>query len=213
MTRRDSHSSTERPDTAASESPPASPSMSRRSTEPVPTGHRERRDSKLGRIVDSIRSSISQEHGKLFGDKSEHHHKKYQATVAERLEKLREQDQTRRKRVEEEMASEPEINETVSPAIEARERSEVNENNMGPTSHERVRRDSWGWPGLGTYEPQPASLDDDATPRRKSSMKMTKEQQAALRSRTESATYEAIDNAAEAETFGWPGLGDFPSRK
>ncbi|KAL2400280.1 hypothetical protein ABEF93_006854 [Exophiala dermatitidis] len=54
---------------------------------------------------------------------------------------------------------------------------------------------------------------DDATPRRKSSMKMTKEQQAAQRSRTESATYEAIDNAAEAETFGWPGIGDFPSRK
>ncbi|EXJ77435.1 hypothetical protein A1O3_09661 [Capronia epimyces CBS 606.96] len=171
MRRHDSQSSTEHPDVV--ESAPSSPSLSRRSTGHDPEAHLERRDSKLGHLVDSIRNVISQEQTKLFGDaKSSQHHRKYQSTVAERLEKLREQDRSQRERVEEEMLSDPEVEESLSPAVEARSRSDLNENNMGPSSHELPQCDSWS-----SY---PVSSKGPSTTGRKSSFKKTKEEVARM---------------------------------
>lgn len=213
MTRPNSRSSTEHPD-VPDNAPTSSPSLSRRSTGLSSEGHRERRDSKLGHLVDSIRTALTQEQTKLFGDPKAHHHRKYQSSVAERLEKLREQDQTQRQRVEEEIASDGEVEESVSPAVQARERSDFNENNMGAhSSHEAaVRRDSWGWPGLGTYGADDAK--EPSTTRRRNSFKLTREKMDRMEPRAEAATYEAIDNAAESESYGWPGLGDLgPSNR
>ncbi|EXJ82079.1 hypothetical protein A1O1_08148 [Capronia coronata CBS 617.96] len=205
MTRHNSESSTERPDISGGA--PSSPSLSRRSTGNNPEAHRERRDSKLGHMVDTIRTALSQEQAKLFGDKNAQHHRKYQSTVEERLEKLRQQDETQRERVEEEIRSDSEADESVSPAVEARARSDLDENNMGLTSHERARSDSWGWPGLGTYA---AGSEDATNTKRKSSFKNTRDKMHDIEPKLEAATYEAIDNAAESDSFGWPGLGDFP---
>jgi len=93
---------------------------------------------------------------------------------------------------------------SISPAIEAQKSSEMNENNMGPQSHQKPT--TWGWPGLGTYpefERLNARLENRAKSRKISS----------LEPRFEAATLEAIDSAAESESYGWPGLGTWPSSK
>ena len=91
--------------------------------------------------------------------------------------------------------------ESISPAIEARRMSENNENNMGERSHQAPS--SWGWPGLGSWP-------ERERPRTKVGKMSEKERTLGLEPRLEAATLEAIDMAAETDTFGWPGLGYWP---
>ncbi|KIX08075.1 uncharacterized protein Z518_02730 [Rhinocladiella mackenziei CBS 650.93] len=203
MTRRNSNTLTDYPEQP--ENTDTSPSASRRSTDP---NLHERRNSRLGQVMDSIRHALAQEQEKLFGErKAAHHDHQYNPAAGERLAKLRDQDQAQRKRVEEEMLWESEAKDSTSPAVEARQESELNENGMGAESHQG-RRDSWGWPGLGTYAEPPK---DPAQTRRKSSTKSGSGRVAAMEPKMEAAAFEAIDNAAESETYGWPGLGDLPA--
>ena len=65
---------------------------------------------------------------------------------------------------------------------------------------------TWGWPGLGTY-PEPAIYTPQL--RRQSDTERTTK----LEPKFEAATMEAIDNAAESESYGWPGLGSWPQSK
>ncbi|KIW13420.1 hypothetical protein PV08_08608 [Exophiala spinifera] len=187
------------------ESTPTSPSLSRRSTEST---HLERRNSRLGGVMDHIRESLSQEQERLFGPrKSAQQHRQYQAKVGEHLEHLREQDKADRARAEEEMIWE-DNNNGASPAVQARKFFDLNENSMGADSEEvRQRQWSWGWPGLGNY---PDAAKDAPKPRQ---LSHSTTHSPDLEHKLEEATYEAIDSAAESESFGWPGLGDFPASK
>jgi len=176
-------------------STPSPPSVSRKNTDPI---HRERRNSRLGQVVESIRHVLSEEQEKLFGK-----NKPGKAAISDQLEHLREHDREQRARVEEQMIWESDANDSTSPALEARKSVGLNENGMGADSL-KERRESYGWPGLGTY-PEPPT--DPAKVQRRSSN--TAKRGAELEPRVEAATFEAIDNAAESEAYGWPGLGDF----
>lgn len=163
--------------------------------------HRERRDSKLGHIMSSIRQALANEQQKLFGDHSSPHDHQQ-----EHLENLRRQDIAQRNRVDEEMLWGSDSSESMSPAVQTCTASKLNENNMGVDSHEAGKR--WGWPGLGTFqgpEEQPEKL------RRTSSNKHASDRMAAVEPKMEAATFEAIDNAAESESYGWPGIGYLPT--
>jgi len=124
---------------------------------------------------------LSEEQEKLFGK-----NKPGKAAISDQLEHLREHDREQRARVEEQMIWESDAKDSTSPALEAQ------------------RRESYGWPGLGTY-PEPPT--DPAKVQRRSSS--TAKRAAELEPRVEAATFEAIDNAAESEAYGWPGLGEF----
>lgn len=89
---------------------------------------------------------------------------------------------------------------SISPALEACRLFKANENNMGPESHQKPT--TWGWPGLGTF-PEPTGYSFKTR-------NGTRVHKSELEPRVEAATFEAIDNAAESESFGWPGLGSWP---
>ncbi|KIW67830.1 hypothetical protein PV04_07056 [Phialophora macrospora] len=99
-------------------------------------------------------------------------------------------------------------NGSLSPALQAVASSKLNENNMGEDSHESDK--TWGWPGLGTFKSH-----ESATSQHTKSRTGSEGSEAHVEERVEAATFEAIDNAAESETFGWPGLGTWatPSKK
>lgn len=158
--------------------------------------------------MDHIRETLSQEQERLFGPhKSAQQHRQYQAKIGEHLDRLREQDKADRARAEEEMTWE-DNNNGASPAVQARKFFDLNENSMGADSEEeRQRQWSWGWPGLGNY---PEAANDTAKPRR---LSHSAAHNPVLEHKVEEAAYEAIDSAAESETYGWPGLGDFPVPK
>ena len=103
---------------------------------------------------------------------------------------------------------EEDAKDTISPAIQAHKFFNLNENGMGAESHQESG--SWGWPGLGSF-PEPAK--DQAGTRRLSTTKTGGKGFAALEPKVEAATFEAIDNAAESEPYGWPGLGDIPASR
>ncbi|KAK6380903.1 hypothetical protein LTS17_005104 [Exophiala oligosperma] len=203
MTRRNSSASSDA--SVQPESAPTSPSLSRKSTE---SSHLERRNSRLGGVMDQIRETLSQEQERLFGPrKSAQQHRQYQAKVGEHLEHLREQDKADRARAEQEMIWE-DNNNGASPAVQARKSSELNENSMGAASEKGLQRQwSWGWPGLGT---NPEAAEGAAKPPR---LSHSVSHNPALEHKVEEAAYEAIDSAAESEGYGWPGLGDFPVSK
>jgi len=183
-------------------STPSPPSLSRKNTDPT---HRERRNSRLGQMVGSIRHALREEQEKLFGNS-----KPTEAAISDRLGNLREHDREQRARVEEEMLWESTAKDSTSPAVEASKSVDLNANGMGADSV-KERRGSWGWPGLGTYE---EPLHEPAKARRGSSSKgKTAERAAELEPRVEAAAFEAIDNAAESEAYGWPGLGTMPDPK
>lgn len=177
----------------------SSPSTSRRNTEPA---HLERRNSRLGQVVDSIRHALAEEQEKIFGAP-----KPTKASIDAHLEHLRRLDRDERARVEREEMWERDAKESTSPALEARKSFDLNENGMGPDSIKEQA--SWGWPGLGSY-PEPAANPAKV---RHSSNGNAVERAADLEPRVEAAAFEAIDNAAESEAYGWPGVGEFPALK
>ncbi|KAK4942370.1 hypothetical protein LTR10_017817 [Elasticomyces elasticus] len=146
-----------------------------KATQPAPP---KRRDSKLGHVMDSLRRSFSTEHKGSLERKSSQHEA--------HLQKVREQDSIDRARAAEEMMWESaETKESTSPAVEA-------------------RRNSWGWPGLGTTD------DVGEEPHKRLRASKTAGPATAMELRTEAAAYEAFDNTAENENYGWPGLGGLP---
>lgn len=162
----------------------------------------------MGHVMTSIRRALAHEEERLFNHPETRLHEQNQLKSAEQSQIVAsDQDNTKLSHSNQRCPSEisDDFNGSISPAIEACKSFEANENNMGPDSHQRPA--TWGWPGLGTYpEPEkyPARLPNGT--------KMQKV--AALEPRFEAATFEAIDNAAESESFGWPGIGTWPrSRK
>jgi len=94
---------------------------------------------------------------------------------------------------------------SISPALEAAASSHLNQNNM---EQEAVQIDeAWGWPGLGSISNKQIKTSKTKT------QKNHLESSDVLESRMEAATFEAIDNSAESETYGWPGLGTWESTK
>lgn len=94
----------------------------------------ERRDSRFGHVVETIRHSFSIER------KGSHHEA--------HLAKVREQDKYDRARAAEEMMWESvQAKESTSPAVEARKSFDLNENNMGADSEER--KEKLGLAGVG----------------------------------------------------------------
>ncbi|KAI1630018.1 hypothetical protein EDD37DRAFT_671785 [Exophiala viscosa] len=143
-----------------------------------------RRDSKFGHVMDSLRRSFSTEHKPSLDRKSSQHEA--------HLRKVREQDEVERARAAEEMVWESgETKESTSPAVEA-------------------RRNSWGWPGLGTTD-DAADAWDEPDKRLRASKNAGKATPMELRA--EAAAYGAFGNAAENENYGWPGLGGLPGPK
>jgi hypothetical protein len=90
----------------------------------------------------------------------------------------------------------------ISPALQAVVSTKLNENNMGEGSHQND--ETWGWPGLGSFSSQRSGTSHDPKPHAAPAAS-----EAGVESKVEAATFEAIDNAAESETYGWPGLGDW----
>jgi hypothetical protein len=133
-----------------------------------------RHGSKLGRIMDSIRSALSHEHEKL------------PETHPSALSHSQERDTTSN------------ANESNSPAMQAVATAKLNENAMGEEPH-------WGWPGLGTFRRSDSMAAENASRRSNSNSSSGPPQVGA-----EAAVFEAIENAAEADTYGWPGLGTWP---
>lgn len=131
-----------------------------------PTPNTGRRESKIGHMMDSIRNSISHEQERLF-----HPHRHAAEHPAATTE-----------------SKEPETNgSSISPAVQAEQTSHLNENNMGPHSHERTQ--SWGWPGLGTFT--------------------NEESQNAAESRRKSSVKPGADPNERRKSWGFPGLGTF----
>lgn len=168
--------------------------------------HSTRKGTRMGRVMTSIRNGLAHEQEKPptntvdgFQD---------QLKFAEHPDTLQEQDKLKRTgsssiHRSRSDASE-DLRESISPAIEARKSFDANENNMGPLSHQKPT--TWGWPGLGSfseYEKLNAKLENRAKLQRSVS----------LEPRVEAATFEAIDSAAESESYGWPGIGMWPQSK
>jgi hypothetical protein len=173
--------------------------------------HHEHRHTKLGHIIDSIRDGLANEHDKLFHTKSSTH-QRYQTKLPDHLDHIRHSDEVERRRVEDEMASETsneEVHATTSPAIEARKSNRLNENNMGVINSHEGAASSWGWPGLGAFAQTKQELNKPAHPVRTGSAVGRH----TLEPRVEAAAWEAIDSAAEGESYGWAGLGDWPAPK
>jgi len=184
-------------------------------------------------VVGNIRHAIAEEEEKFFGKSkaSQEHHQ--QAAMDEHLEHLRSMDRAQRARIEEELLRASKDNDdnnkdTTSPAVEARKSFELNENNMGvANSHEPVGPGSWGWPGLGTYKDPEAGTEEK--PESKPSSKPVSKHasvptspKVAARSGTPLAVIEqaeatalrnATGAAADADGYGWPGLGAIPTPK
>lgn len=158
-----------------------------------------RRGSHMGHVMTSIRSGLAYEQEKPPNNAVDYFED--QSKFAEHSEIVPGHDRMKQRTLSD--ASE-DSNGSISPAIEAGKSAEANENNMGPQSHQKPM--TWGWPGLGTYpefDRLNARLENRAKLRRTSS----------LEPRFEAATFEAIDSAAESESYGWPGLGAWPSSK
>lgn len=142
-----------------------------------------RRDSKLSHIMDSIRHGLAHDHERLPPQNGAEQPPQVAAA-----------------------AQPTPPNGSVSPSLQATAATKLNENNMGPAnSHEND--DVWGWPGLGTYKSHDSPTPSQASKSRTGSTQSTGQ----VAVRVEAATTEAIDNAAESEPYGWPGLGDFVS--
>ncbi|EXJ59229.1 hypothetical protein A1O7_06661 [Cladophialophora yegresii CBS 114405] len=145
-----------------------------------PTEHiHHHHESKLSHVMDSIRHALAHEHEKLPSDS------------AARQQPSQRQDAA------------GSTNGSMSPALQAVASSKLNENNMGEDSHQSDK--TWGWPGLGTFK-----THDSTTPQRSKSrtaLAGSEGSEAQIEEKVEAATFEAIDNAAESETYGWPGLG------
>jgi hypothetical protein len=150
-------------------------------SEPTETHHHHRRDSKLGHVIDSIRHALAHEHEKLPDDNAAEQHPSQQQNPA----------------------SGGNNNGSLSPSLQAVASSKLNENNMGEDSHQSD--ESWGWPGLGTFKTHDSATSQHTKSRTQSAGSEGPE--AHVEERVEAATYEAIDNAAESEAYGWPGLG------
>jgi len=164
-------------------------------------------------VVGNIRHAIAEEEEKFFGKSkaSQEHHQ--QAAMDEHLEHLRSMDRAQRARIEEELLRASKDNDdnnkdTTSPAVEA-------------------RPGSWGWPGLGTYKDPEAGTEEK--PESKPSSKPVSKHasvptspKVAARSGTPLAVIEqaeatalrnATGAAADADGYGWPGLGAIPTPK
>lgn len=181
-------------------STPSSPITNQGNTDPP---RLERRNSRLASVVGSIRHALADEQEKLFGSG---HAKPTKAEMDAHLNHIRELDREQRARVEQELMWEADAKESTSPAFEARKSSGLNENGMGPNSP-KERADAFGWPGLGSY--QGGSAESGKMQRTTSASKHAP-RIAELEPRFEAATFEAIDNAAESESYGWPGIGQYP---
>ena len=161
--------------------------------------HAERRHSKMGHIISSIRQGLAFEHERLPEQSGAWSYNSHPLVVdghagASPIEADKIQRQ-----------SSWDSEGSISPAVEAQRISESNENNMGAGSHQTPA--TWGWPGLGAW-PEPERA------RPKIGKMSERERTLSLEPRLEAATIEAIDNAADSESFGWPGVGNWPgSRK
>lgn len=158
--------------------------------------HTSDRSSKMRHVMGSIRKGLAHEQEKL-PDPSEsivHEHDQFNMTEDCGHDTTKPSDPKQRRPSE---MSEDSKGST-SPALEACRLFQANENNMGPESHRKPA--TWGWPGLGNF-PEPEGYPFKTR-------NGTRLQKSALEPRVEAATFEAIDNAAESESFGWPGLGE-----
>jgi len=90
----------------------------------------------------------------------------------------------------------------ISPALQAVASSNLNENNMGETFHQNDQ--TWGWPGFGTLSSYSSTTSQRSKPRTESTGSGGHTE-----AKVEAATFEAINNAAEFEMYGWPGVGDW----
>lgn len=89
---------------------------------------------------------------------------------------------------------------TASPSRQAADVDKVNQNGMDD-------EDSWGWPGLGTWHGFKAEGAIATKQKRSSSSSTGRTDERAL-----AAMREAADEAA-GESYGWAGLGSWPSSK
>jgi len=158
-------------------------------------------ESRLKRVINTIRAALDREQQALFHGDETTRHERRKSWINEHLNKLRVHDEQDRQRVTEELkkegGEESDAKVGYSPAQQAQKLEQLNENGM--ESHQ-----AWGWPGLGSYgdsqQPEPQA-------------KTTRQKSAQLEPRAEAAAFEAIDNAAEGESFGWPGVGPWPASK
>lgn len=155
----------------------------------------DKRHSHMGNIIASIRHGLSHEHERIPEKSGALSHRAEQQPVTSHPNA----DRTGGSSPRDQATWNDE--ESISPAIEARRMSENNENNMGEGSHQAPT--TWGWPGLGSWP-------ERGRPREKVGKMSAKERTLSLEPRLEAATFEAIDNAADSEAFGWPGLGYWP---
>ncbi|KAJ9607663.1 hypothetical protein H2200_007741 [Cladophialophora chaetospira] len=157
----------------------AAPTTQQQQATEIPLNHH--RHSKLSHVMDSIRLPLAHEHERLPMDTATEQPPAHQQAT---------------------MSS---SNGSISPALQAVASLKLNENNMGEDSHQNSK--TWGWPGLGTFLSHDSATSQKSKRRTESTGSESAVSEAHLEKRMEAATFEAIDNAAELEAFGWPGLG------
>ncbi|KEF51137.1 uncharacterized protein A1O9_12751 [Exophiala aquamarina CBS 119918] len=198
MGRGQSHTLTDYPEVDK----PSEPSMF-----PFWGNHTRERSSRMRHVIGSIRKGLAHEQEKLFNpsEPAIHDHEHFNMTEYSDSDSGHNTTKPSNPKLRRPSERSDDLQWSISPALEACKLFQANENNMGPESHRKPA--TWGWPGLGTF-PEPEG------PSSKTQNRTRLQKAAALEPRVEAATFEAIDNAAESEPFGWPGLGEWPrSRK
>ncbi|OCT52281.1 hypothetical protein CLCR_09201 [Cladophialophora carrionii] len=145
-------------------------------------------------------------------ESTEHHHHHHESKLSHVMDSIRHALAHEHERLPSDSAAQEQLPQrqdaagstkgSISPALQAVASSKLNENNMGEDSHQSDK--TWGWPGLGTFK-----THDSATSQRSKSRSGSAGSEAHMEEKVEAATFEAIDNAAESETYGWPGLGSW----